>query len=153
MVDQVELLLLNKAGVAGYRRVSDAPADGVMQRFGVPSDGSGADASVVSGLLSLALAPDLSRFRRFYDVRTTPRGGASVYRQTAAQLSVAGLYDRVLGPEGWWVAAELFNHADPGVAAVLADMREAASCADAAYALGAVLLACAYRRWLLQGGG
>ena len=152
MVDQVETLLLNPSGVPGYRHVVDVSADSVMTLFGVAaSDADGK--AVVLRLLPLALAPDLARFRRFYDRRVTPRRGQSVYRQPVSALSPDGLRDRVLGHDGWWTVSGLFQHPDPGVAAVLSEMRAAAVSADAPYALGAVLLACAYRRWLLQGGG
>ena len=135
--------------------MSDAPSDAVMALFGV-GGGTAADADVVDRLMPLALAPDLLRFRRFYDPRVTPpapRPVSSVYRQAVDALSPAGLYDRVLGPDGWWRAAAVFQHEDPAVAAVLGEMQEAATSGDAPYALGAVLLAVAYRRWLLQGGG
>lgn len=150
MVDQVETLLLNPSDVPGYRHVVDAPSDSAMALFGVASSDVDGKA-VVLQLLPLALAPDLARFRRFYDRRVTPRGRQSVY--TASALSPDGLWDRVLGHEGWWTVSGLFQHPDPSVAAVLSEMRAAAVSADAPYALGAVLLACAYRRWLLQGGG
>ena len=150
MTDPVKTLLLNKSGVSGFRHVADAPSDVVMARFDI--DGDGIDA-VVDRVLPLALAPDLSRFRKFYDPRITPQRPLSVYRQPAETLSPAGLYSHVLGYDGWWSAAALFQHADPAVAAVLGEMRAAAMSGDAPYALGAVLLAVAYRRWLLQGGG
>jgi len=150
MTDQVRTLLLNPSGVPGYRRVADAPSDAVMALFGATGD---AAASAVAWLVPLALAPDLSHFRRFYDPRVTPPRPSSVYRQPASALSPSGLYDRVLGREGWWTVAGLFQYGDPAVAAVLSEMRAAAASGDAPYALGAVLLAVAYRRWVLQGGG
>lgn len=67
-------------------------------------------------------------------------------------LSLDGLRDRVLGQEGWWRISGLFSHPDPAVRQRLSDLRAAARSMDAPYALGAVLLACAYRRSLLQGG-
>ena len=155
MTDQVRVLLLNPSDAPGYRHVSDAPSDVVMALFGADGGSAVAEAAV-DRLMPLALAPDLSRFRRFYDPRVTPpatRSVSSVYRQAADALSPAGLYDRVLGSDGWWRAAAAFQHEDPAVAAVLGEMREAATGGDAPYALGAVLLAVAYRRWLLQGGG
>lgn len=155
MIDQVRALLLNRSDTAGYRRVADVSADAVMALFGVSGLESSApeDATVVDRLLPLALAPDLSHFRRFYDPRVTPPRPSSVYRQSASTLSPAGLYDRVLGHEGWWTVSGLFQYADPAVASVLSEMRSAAASGDAPYALGAVLLAVAYRRWILQGGG
>lgn len=155
MIDQVRALLLNRSDTAGYRRVADVPADTAMALFGVSGLESSAseDATAVDRLLPLALAPDLSHFRRFYDPRVTPPRPSSVYRQPASALSPAGLYDRVLGHEGWWTVSGLFQHADPAIASVLSEMRSAAASGDAPYALGAVLLAAAYRRWILQGGG
>lgn len=155
MIDQVKALLLNGRGISGLRRVSDAASDAVMALFGVSGAEVDADAdgSVVSRLMPLALAPDLSRFRRFYDPRVTPPGQSSIYRTATDDLSPSGLYDRVLGHEGWWTVTTVFSHADPAVAVVLAEMRSAAMSGDAPYALGAVLLAVAYRRWILQGGG
>lgn len=66
-------------------------------------------------------------------------------------LSLDGLRDRVLGEKGWWRISGLFYHSDQLVQRRLSDLREAAMSMDAPYALGAVLLACAYRRSLLQG--
>jgi hypothetical protein len=155
MVDQVKKLLLNRSGVPGMRKVSDAPSDAVMSLFGVTGADSDydSDADVVERLLPLALAPDLVAFRRFYDGRTTPVAEASVYRTAKDGLSPDGIYGRILGRDGWWKVSALFQHDDPAVYAVLADMRDGVSGKDAAYALGAVLLAVAYRRWILQGGG
>lgn len=155
MIDQVRTLLLNRPDTAGYRRAADVPADTVMALFGVSGLESSVseDVTAVDRLLPLALAPDLSHFRRFYDPRVTPPRPSSVYRQAAATLSPSSLYDRVLGHEGWWTVSNLFQHADPAVASVLSEMRSAATSGDAPYALGAVLLAIAYRRWILQGGG
>ena len=155
MIDHVRVLLLNPAAAAGYRRVADVPADAAMALFGVSGLESSAseDATAVDRLLPLALAPDLSHFRRFYDPRVTPPRPLSVYRQSASTLSPTGLYDRVLGHEGWWTVSGLFQHVDPAVASVLSEMRLSATSGDAPYALGAVLLAVAYRRWILQGGG
>lgn len=143
MIDQVKTLLLNPVGVSGYRHVADAPSDVVMGLFDVDTD----------RILPFAMSPDLLCFRRFYDQRTTPPRQSSVYRRPASELSVSGLYDRVFGRDGWWKVAALFQHDDLAVASVLAEMRAAALSGDAVYALGAVLLAVAYRRWLLQGGG
>lgn len=143
MVDQVRVLLANPSDVPGYVHVVDPVSDAVMDIFG----------GNVDLFLPFALAPDLSRFRRFYDSRTTPVRPSSVYRQPADSLSVPGVYDRVLGGDGWWKVSAVFQHADPGVAVVLSEMRDAAMSGDAVYALGAVLLAVAYRRWLLQGRG
>jgi len=152
MVDQVKTLLVNPRGVAGYRHVVDTPSDSVMSLFGVASGAADCE-SAVSRVMPLALAPDLARFRRFYDSRVTPGRTQSVYRQSSDSLSPVGLYARVLGSEGWWTVSGLFQHNDPEAYAVLAELRAAASSTDAPYALGAVLLAVAYRRWVLQGGG
>lgn len=105
----------------------------------------------VDRVLPLAMAPDLQAFRRFFDQRVTPAARGSVYARSAGGLSPDGLRGRVLSGEGWWRVLELFHSDDQGVAGVLAEMREAAVSPDAPYALGAVLLACAYRRWLLGG--
>ena len=148
MIDHVKLLLMNRTE-SGIRHVEDVASDAVMALFGVT--GAAGDSSVVDRLLPLALAPDLARFRRFYDSRTTPNGVSSIYRQDSESLSPDGLYDKVLGHAGWWTTGELFRHDDPAAYAVLSEMRMAASSWDAPYALGAVLLAVAYRRWLMQG--
>ena len=148
MVDHVRTLLLNSDGVQGYRRVVDGPADSVLALFGVTND-----ADSVDRVLPLAMAPDLACFRRFFDSRTIPSAPGSIYSQTDSTLSVAGLRNRVLSGSGWWVVLTLFNSSDAAVADVLRDMRAAAASNDAPYALGAVLLACAYRRWVLQRGG
>lgn len=151
MVDHVRTLLLNPSGVPAYRKVADAPADAVLLRFGVRGDPE-SDAVVVDRLMPLALAPDLSGFRRFFDQRLTPSEPLSPYRQTADTLSVDGLHASVLSSDGWWDVTGLFQSTDPAVQQVLDGMRAAASSHDAPYALGAVLLACAYRRLLLQEG-
>jgi len=150
MVDHVRTLLLNPDGVAGYRKVRDANADTVLARFGVTgSDGDSETA--VDRLLPLAMAPDLSNFRAFFDQRITPREPLSPYRQGSGDLSPDGLYAKVLTADGWWDVSGLFQSDDPSAQAVLDDMRAAAVSRDAPYALGAVLLACAYRRFLMQG--
>ncbi len=153
MVDHVKKLLLNESGARGLRRVSDPPSDAVMALFGVTGEDPVRDSGTVDRLMPLAMAPDLSRFRRFYDQRTTPPLSESVYWQPADALSPSGLYGRVLGYDGWWRVSALFQHADPGIYAVLSELRDCATSADAPYALGAVLLAVAYRRLVLQGGG
>lgn len=147
MVDHVRTLLINRAGVPGYVRASDPVVDSVLALFGI---GEG-DADAVDRVLPLAMAPDLRRFRRFFDQRVTPAAHGSVYGRSPDALSLDGLRGRVLSGEGWWSVLGLFHSDDPGVAGVLAEMREAAVSPDAPYALGAVLLACAYRRWLLGG--
>lgn len=152
MVDHIKTLLLNRDGVAGYRKVNDAPSDAVMSLFGVT--GSPDDTIVaVERLLPFALAPDLDRFRRFFDGRVTPQDHLSPYRQTADTLSVPGLYEKVLEGAGRWAVLGLFRSEDPLVQSVLDEMYDAALCRDAPYAIGAVLIACAYRRLVLQGGG
>jgi hypothetical protein len=141
MIDHVKTLLLD-AGAA-----SDGPADAVLALFGIGVGGD--DADIVDRLLPLALAPDLRRFRRFFDRRVTPSPAGSVYSRAADGLSPDGLWRRVLASDGRWLVSALFRHDDREAADVLADMRAAAFSHDAPYALGAVLLACAYRRWLL----
>lgn len=152
MVDHIKSLLLNGIGSEGARSVVDAPSDSVMALFGVTPDDADGSYVLVDRLMPLALAPDLARFRRFYDPRVTPRVRLSVYRTSSAMLSPAGMYDRVLGHDGWWTTGELFNHSDPAAYEVLSEMRAAATSGDAPYAIGAVLLAVAYRRLLLNGG-
>ena len=149
MVDHVKALLLNTADTPGYHPVVDVPSDAVLSLFGFGVDAE-TDALVVEQVLPLALAPDLQEFRRFFDRRVTPAAAGSVYAQTPGTLSQDGLRSKVLDADGWWRVSELFHAADPDVLSVLTDMRAAAASADAPYALGAVLLACAYRRWLLQ---
>ena len=99
------------------------------------------------------MAPDLSRFRAPFDPRVTPAPQESVYTQSADSLSPSELHARVLSSDGWWAMSGLFQSTDPAALAFLDDMRLAAACRDAPYALGAVLLACAYRRLLAQSGG
>lgn len=150
MIDHVRTLLLNPDGVPGYRRVSDSESDAVLELFGF---GAGDDATAVDRVLPLAMAPDLAVFRRLFDDRVTPASGGSVYSQTEATLSVSGLSSRVLSSDGWWRVSALFSPTGSMSADMLSAMRAAASSHDAPYALGAVLLACAYRRFVLQGGG
>lgn len=149
MIDEVRTLLLNPAGVAGYRRVADAPADRVMALFGVLTPD---DAAAVDRLMPLALAPDLRGLRRFFDGRTTSMPTGSVYRDSCLPDVPDGLYDTVFGG-GWWAVAALFDAADPVTAGELREFSAAVESADSAYAIGAVLLACAYRRRMLQEGG
>lgn len=153
MVDHVRTLLLNPVGVPGYQHVTDGPADRVLAMFGMRCDGSDYDADLLDKLLPLAEAPDLRRFRRFFDPRVTPRDVRSIYRTPCTGLSTEGLYDKILSAGSWWQVAELFQATDPVVLADLVEMRGAASCMDAPFALGAVLLACAYRRLVLQDRG
>lgn len=153
MVDQVRSLLINRTSGRDYVQVDDSRSDEVLLRFGVsPTMGDEELASAVDAVLPLAMAPDLATFRRFYDQRVTPVRTGSVYCTVygLGGHSLTGLYDRVLGPEGWWTTARLFEHDDVETGAVLADMLPAARTKDAAFALGAVLLACAYRRFMLQ---
>lgn len=152
MIDHVRTLLLNPDGVDGYRKVSDGPADAALALFGLAGDAE-SDACVVDRLLPLALSPDLAPLRRSFDARVTPSAPSSVYGEQSESPLHSGLYSRVFGRDGWWVAAAVFEHADPLYASVLREMRTAAMSKDAPYALGAVLLACAYRRLVLQGGG
>lgn len=148
MVDHVRTLLLNRRGIV------DGPSDAVLRLFGVDAAAAGQESRVrdaVDRVLPLAMAPDLQYFRRFFDQRVTPAERGSVYAWSVDELSPDGLRGRVLSGEGWWSVLGLFHSDDPGVAGVLAEMRKAALSPDAPYALGAVLLACAYRRWLLGG--
>lgn len=158
MVDEVRTLLVNPPTGDGYLHVDDGPADTAVTLFGL--GGTSLDAQLVDRLLSLALAPDLVWARDVFDPRVTPEADQSIYRSTyevsdlsgqTLSLSLDGLYDRVLGSEGRWRIAALFTHPDKDVGERLTALRDAAFGKDAAYALGAVLLACAYRRKLLQG--
>lgn len=147
MVDHIRTLLLNPGDRTDYRPVSDATADKVLVLF---ADGA-VDARFVDKVLPLALAPDLVSFRTAFDPRLTPPAVTSVYRDEDTGLDLSGVYARVLGDEGWWTTSLVFNHPDPSVARVLRGLRDAARSQDSAYALGTVLLACAYRRLILQG--
>ena len=152
MVDHVRTLLLNPDGVPAYRQVRDKPADDALALFGITGSGSAA-AAAVDLVLPLAMAPDLSVFRTCFDQRVTPSAPSSVYTQTADALSPTGLYGKVLQADGWWTVSALFHADRPDALAVLTGLRAAACSQDAPYALGAVLLACAYRRHILQDGG
>ena len=147
MVDHIRTLLLNPGDRTDYRPVSDAVTDKVLVLF---ADGA-VDAFFVDKVLPLALAPDLVPFRTAFDQRLTPPAMTSVYRDEDTGIDLSGVYARVLGDEGWWTTSRVFNHPDPAVASVLRGLRDAALSKDSAYALGAVLLACAYRRLILQG--
>ena len=158
MVDHVRTLLVNPPTGSGYVHVSDEPADAVMGMVGLT--GTYLDAALVDRVLSLAMAPDLEWARDVFDQRVTPpASGSSVYRfrydvtgddGTTLSLSLDGLHDRLLGKDAWWRTSALFSHPDPLVQQRLDDLRDAAMSMDSAYAVGAVLLACAYRRHLLQ---
>lgn len=158
MINHIRHLLVNADGVPGLRKVEDRPTDDALRLFGIT--GSGPDGAVVDALLPLALSPDLASFREAFDPRTTPSEHGSVYRHDytacddvrCASLLLNGIYQKVLGPEGWWTLANLFSHPDPAVQGVLSDLRAAARSMDSAYALGAVLIVCAYRRLILQEG-
>ena len=143
MVDHVRTLLLNPDGVPAYRQVRDKPADDALALFGITGSGSAAAAAV----------DFLSVFRTCFDQRVTPSAPSSVYTQTADALSPTGLYGKVLQADGWWTVSALFRADRPDALAVLTGLRAAACSQDAPYALGAVLLACAYRRHILQDGG
>ena len=147
MVDHVRTLLLNPADRAGYEKVSDSEADEALAMFGI----DGANAADVDAVLPLAMADDLAWCRSHFDQRVLPRVRTSVY-SSAGEPSLDGLYEKVLGHEGRWAISGLFMHSDPSVSSELAKMREAAFGMDAPYALGAVLLACAYRRLVAQNG-
>ncbi len=138
MVDHVRTLLIGNTAL-------DGESNGTLALFGITGAGDAADTAVVDAVLPLALADDLAWCRKHFDPRVTSRPRQSVYASDSLP-SLDGLYDRVLGPEGRWTASGLFMHADPAVSSELAGMREAAFGMDAPYALGAVLLACAYRR-------
>lgn len=158
MKDHIRHLLVNDGSVPGLVKVTDQAADDVMRLFGATGDIT--DGAVVDAVLPLALAPDLSEFRSEFDRRVTPSVTGSVYRHEYAacddakcvSLLLNGVYSRVLGLEGWWTTSRLFSHRDPAVQAVLSSLRAAAMSMDSVYALGAVLIACAYRRLVLQGG-
>lgn len=160
MVDHVRTLLINPPSSDGYVRVADPEADAVLALLG--ATGTDLDAALVDRLLPLALAPDLAWARDVFDPRTRPTSGErSVYRMSyeasdpsgrTVSLALDGVHGKLLGTEGWWTVQRLFTHPDPVVRARLSDLRDAAMGKDGAYALGAVLLACAYRRHVLQGG-
>lgn len=163
MVDHVRTLLINRDDEqSGYKRVSDGPADRVMALFGVTGECAEVDSAAVDLVLPLALAPDLIGFRSRFDTRLTPPGAGSVYRHEyqaccggddCVPLSADGVYQRVLGPNGRGAVLSLFGASDSANYADLAKLREAALSMDGAYALGAVLLACAFRRLVLLEGG
>lgn len=155
MTDHVRALLQNR----GASRVKDEPSDRALALFGL--GGTAIDDPRIDLLLPLALAPDLSWARDVFDGRTTPPAPKSVYRAQyelsdnaghTVSLDLTGLYAEVLGQEGWWTVSPVFSHPDPLVQERLSDLRDAARSMDAQFALGAVLLACAYRRWLLGEG-
>lgn len=152
MVDHIRTLLVNGTG-SGYSPVSDEPSDRALTLFGltgVPET----DAAIVDVILPLALTPDLSWFSSRFDPRQTPPVKASVYRTDyTTSASFDGLYDRVLGPEGRWVVLSVFSASDPSIRAELARLRASFLSLDGPYALGAVLLACSYRRDILRKGG
>ncbi len=147
MVDHVRTLLLNPADKPGYERAEDPEADAALALFGV----DGTDKAAVDAVLPLAMADDLAWCRVHFDKRVLPRARTSVYA-SSGEPSLDGLYERVLGHEGRWAVSGLFMHSDPSVASELSEMRAAAFGMDAPYALGAVLLACAYRRLVAQKG-
>lgn len=150
MVDHVRTLLLNRQDWNGH--VSDPAVNETLALFGVSGLDDSADEAAIDAVLPLAMADDLAWCRSHFDQRVTRRPRGSVYAASAGP-SLDGLYGRVLGDEGRWKTAGLFIHADPSVASELAKMRAAAFGMDAPYALGAVLLACAYRRLVAQTGG
>ena len=150
MVDHIKILLLNSDNVPGYRKVVDKAVDAVLKLFGFTGDITH-DTTLVDMLMPLVLAPDLAPFRTYFDQRISPlKTVLSVYRHTY-DVSLTGIWDNVLSDAGWWTTSEIFNSDDQVASAVLAEMRNAARCADAPFALGAVLICCAYRRLLLQG--
>lgn len=160
MVDHIRTLLINESGVTGYRKVTDVPSDTAMALFGVSGDCT--DAAVVDSVLPLAMSADLAPFRTPFDSRVSPGTDTrSVYRHvytscgdcgSCISVSLDGVYDRVLGREGWWAISGLFSSDDPLVSANLTALRSAAMSKDAPFALGAVLIACAYRRLIKQSG-
>ena len=151
MIDHIKTLLLNPDNVPGYRKVTDSTVDAVLARFGITGSSS-SDDTAVERVLPLAMAPDLACFRGPFDKRVTPRDPESPYRQTGDSLSTGSLYADVLTGDGRWVVSGLFQVRDMSVQSVFDDLHDAAFSRDAPYALGAVLLACAYRRLILQGG-
>lgn len=150
MVDHIRTLLLNREGVSGYRKVADDAADRTLSLIGI--DGGDGDDGIVDAVLPVVLSPDLARFRRFYDPRTTPAAARSVY-EADGSASLDGVVSRLLGQKGRFTSLSLFTTNNPSAYADLREMRRAAMSKDAPYAVGAVLLACAYRRHLLQTGG
>lgn len=161
MVDHVRTLLVNRADFpTGYDPVEDAPSDRVMALFGVSRLCKDADVAAVDLVLPLALAPDLAEFRSRFDSRITPSAPLSVYRHRyeatcgdeSVPITLDGTYARVLSGDGRLAVSALFGAADPAIYAELARLREASMASDGPYALGAVLLACATRRAVLQEG-
>lgn len=147
-----ELGLLDRANGVFYANAGAGTFNaGATLGAALPASQESRIRDAVDRVLPLAMAPDLRSFRRFFDQRVTPAARGSVYARSADELSPDGLRGRVLSGDGWWSVLGLFHSDDPGVAGVLAGMRAAALSPDAPYALGAVLLACAYRRWLLGG--
>lgn len=148
MVDQIRTLLLNPSGVRGYLHVDDSASDNTLLLFGI--DGQGSEGTV-DALMPLVLSPDLHMFRGVFDDRVSPAAVGSVYRSDYGEIPAFDqLYARVFSPSGWWTVSSLFVHSDPHVNQQLAQLREAAVSGDSAFALGAILLTCAYRRLLLQ---
>ena len=162
MVDHVRTLLVNRADFpTGYDPVEDAPADRVMALFGVSRLCKDADVAAVDLVLPLALAPDLAEFRSRFDSRIPPSAPLSVYRHryeatcggASVPITLDGTYARVFCGEGRLAVRAVLGAGDQAICAELSRLREASMASDGPYALGAVLLACATRRAVLQEGG
>lgn len=149
MLDQIRTLLLNPTDAIGYTHVDDAASDVAL---GLLAGDNAVDAAFVDKVLPFALAPDLAWARSAFDSRVTPQFTLSVYRDDDMGIDLSGAYTRALTGDGRWKTARVFEYSDPAVYAVLRGLRAAALSLDAAYAVGAVLVACAYRRLILQGG-
>lgn len=148
MLDQIRTLLLNPTDEPGYVHVDDAASAAAL---GLLAGDRPVDAAFVDKVLPFALANDLAWARSVFDSRITPRRTPSVYRDDDTGVSLSGAYTRALTSDGRWKTARVFEHGDPVVYGVLRRLRDAAMSLDSAYAVGAVLIACAYRRLILQG--
>lgn len=154
MTDHIRTLLLNpKDGVPGYRHVSDQQVDAVLRLFGVT--GEDTDSVAIDRVMPLALSPELGRFRDVFDSRVSPASPGSVYRDSGQDHGMAsrGLYSSVLTGNGLSSVLQLFSSDDPATGERMYALRDAVLSHDACYALGAVLITCAYRRLLLQQEG
>lgn len=154
MIDHVRHLLIGRSP-DGASLASDYATDAVLSSLGVLK-ASGAAEVMVDALLPLALAPDLEEFRALFDARRTPATPGSVYSTEysveGVDVSLNEVHSKVFGEEGWFTTAQLFQTQNLALLPTLSRLREAAMTRDSAYALGAVLIACAYRRMLLEKG-
>lgn len=147
MLDQIRTLLLNPTDETGYVHVDDVASDVALSLL---AGDSPVDDAFVDKVLPFALAADLAWARSAFDSRVTPRSTLSVYRDDDTGIDLSGAYARALTGDGRWKTARVFEHSDPEVYGVLRGLRDAALSLDSAYAIGAVLIACAYRRLILQ---